>query len=113
MNKRSLGKEYEEMTVAFLEGKGYHIIDRNYFCKYGEIDIIAKESDSVVFVEVKYRKNGKMGIPETAVDYNKRVHIKNTAINYLVEKYGTDEISCRFDVVAIMGRQIHLIRDAF
>lgn len=113
MNKRSLGKEYEEMTVAFLEGKGYHIMERNYSCKYGEIDIIAEESGSVVFIEVKFRKNGKMGIPETAVDYNKKVHIKNTALNYLVEKYGTDEVACRFDVVAIMGKQIHLIRDAF
>lgn len=113
MNKRSLGKEYEEMTVAFLEGKGYHIMGRNYSCKYGEIDIIAEESGSVVFIEVKFRKNGKMGIPETAVDYNKKVHIKNTALNYLVEKYGTDEVACRFDVVAIKGKQIHLIRDAF
>ena len=70
MNKRSLGKEYEEITVAFLEGKGYHIMDRNYSCRYGEIDIIAKESGSVVFLEVKFRNNGRMGIPVAAFDYN-------------------------------------------
>ncbi len=112
-NKRQIGKEYEKKATIFLQNKGYKIIKSNYFCQYGELDIIAKEDDCIVFIEVKYRKNTAFGSPEGAVDNRKRQHMKNAALDFLVKNFGTDEILCRFDVVAFTGGQIHLIKDAF
>lgn len=113
INKREIGKEYEKKAAIFLESKGYKIIKCNYFCRYGEIDIIAKESEYIVFIEVKYRKNTAFGSPEGAVNNRKMQHMKNAALDFLVKNFGTEEVLCRFDVVAFTGGQIHLIKDAF
>lgn len=113
INKRETGKIYESKAVAFLQNKGYEIIERNYFTRYGEIDIIAKEDGYFVFIEVKYRKDNKSGSPESAVNSTKRRHMRQSALEYIVKKRGTDEVACRFDVVAFYGGHIHLIKDAF
>lgn len=110
---RKTGAEYEQKAARFLEGRGYEIIDRNYYCSYGEIDIVAKEAGDVVFVEVKYRKNFRYGGPECAVDFKKRKHMLESAMCYMAQKYESVDISCRFDVVAINGNEIHLIKNAF
>ncbi len=86
---------------------------QNYYCRYGEIDIIAEENGYTVFIEVKYRKNTMSGSPESAVNGIKRKHIRQAALDFLINSYGTEEIPCRFDVVAITGNQINLIKDAF
>lgn len=112
-NRRKVGTAYEKEAVLFLKNKGYEIIEQNYYCRYGEIDIIARESDYLVFVEVKYRKNNEMGMPESAVNYTKKKHIIQSAQNYMYEKYKRDDIPSRFDVVAIQGELIHLIKNAF
>lgn len=113
INKRAVGKEYEEKAVAFLKNKGYEIIKCNYFCRYGEADVIAKENNCIVFVEVKYRKNTAFGSPEGAVNSTKKQRIRKAALDFLIKNFGTDEVLCRFDVVAFTGNQIHLIKDAF
>lgn len=113
MNKREIGSAYEQKAVNYLKSHGYSIVWQNYFCRYGEIDIIAKEADILVFVEVKYRKNSKAGLGESAVNKNKQIHIMRSAQNYLIEKYKTDEIACRFDVIAINGNMLHHIKNAF
>lgn len=77
------------------------------------MDIIARENQCIVFVEVKYRKNTRYGSPEDAINSIKRQHIRKTALDFLIKNFGTDEILCRFDVVAFTGNQIHLIKDAF
>jgi len=113
INKRETGREYEQKAADFLRGSGYKIIKQNYYCHYGEIDIIAEEGGYTIFVEVKYRKNGMSGSPEEAVNHIKRQHIRQAAMDFLVKNYGTEEIPCRFDIVAITGNQIHLIKNAF
>lgn len=113
MNKREIGSAYEQKAVEYLNEHGYKIVEQNYFCKYGEIDIIAKQDDTLVFVEVKYRKNIKTGLGEDAVNMNKQRHIVNSAQNYIIKKYHTDEIACRFDVIAINGGMLHHIKNAF
>ena len=113
INKRETGREYEQRAAVFLHGMGYKIIKQNYYCRYGEIDIIAEEGGYIIFVEVKYRKNGTKGSPEEAVNRIKRQHIRQAALDFLVKNYGTEEVLCRFDIVAITGKQIHLIKDAF
>jgi len=113
INKRKIGSAYEQKAVEYLKNHGYKIVRQNYFCSYGEIDIIAKKDNIIVFVEVKYRKSSKSGLGESAVNKNKQIHIINSAKNYMAEVYKTDELPCRFDVIAINGNLMHHIENAF
>ena len=84
MNKRQIGSVYELKASDYLTKKGYQIIERNYRCRIGEIDIIAIERDCLCFIEVKYRKNEKTGDPLEAVDKRKQQKIIRTAQYYLL-----------------------------
>jgi putative endonuclease len=106
-----LGKEKESLTESFLQQKGYVILDKNYRYKKGEIDLIAKQEEILVFVEVKYRKNNRFGFPETAVSESKENLIRATAENYIFEKNWKGRI--RFDIVAISGKEVMHLEDAF
>jgi putative endonuclease len=116
MQKKELGKKGEELALRFLKKKGYQIIEKNYVCKMGEMDIIAKEKDTLVFVEVKTRTSTTFGPPQLAVNSSKQRQLSKVALNYLKEKRLGD-VKARFDVVAILlgqkGEEIELIRDAF
>lgn len=113
MNKRIIGAQYEQTACDYLKTKGYRIAERNYRCKAGEIDIIAWDGKILVFIEVKYRKNLKMGSPLEAVDKRKQTTIRRVAAYYLYEKRLSFEMPVRFDVVGILGEKIELIKDAF
>lgn len=113
MNKRSVGSSYEEIAAAYLIKEGYQILERNYRSRQGEIDIVAKDGDVLVFIEVKYRKDLSSGYPEEAVTYKKQCSIRNTARYYLYTHGSCQDTACRFDVVAILGKEIKLIKDAF
>lgn len=113
MNKRQVGTQYESMAVQYLTEAGYHILERNFRCRTGEIDIIAKDGAYLVFVEVKYRASAACGSALEAVDYRKQQSILRVAQYYMVSHgYGT-QTNCRFDVVAIQGTEIMLIQNAF
>lgn len=112
-NKRAIGTAYEKTAVLFLQKKGYQILETNFRCRQGEIDIIAREGRYLVFVEVKYRHDTRGGLPEEAVGYRKQKKIIQTAKYYLYRKGLSEEIPCRFDVVGIQGDRIRLIRNAF
>ena len=79
-NNRETGSHYERLAGAYLEQEGYEILEYNYRCKTGEIDIIAKEGQTLVFVEVKYRKDDKKGYPAQAVDQRKQQKIRKRII---------------------------------
>lgn len=113
MNKRQTGTEYELIASEYLEEKGYEIIERNYRCRQGEIDLIAKDGTYLVFIEVKYRKNAAMGMAEEAVTLKKQKVIRSVARYYLLTKHQAAGIPCRFDVVGITGTMINLIQNAF
>ena len=114
--KKELGKKGEEKALRFLKKKGYRIIEQNYVCKLGEMDIIAKEKDTLVFVEVKTRTSMAFGPPQLAVTKFKQRQLSKVALNFLKEKK-LEDIKARFDVVAILlppeREEIELIRDAF
>jgi putative endonuclease len=116
MQKKELGKKGEEVAIRFLKKNGYQVIKRNYVCKMGEIDIIAKEKDTLVFIEVKTRTSTTFGPPQLAVNPKKQSQMSKVALNFLKEKRLGD-VKARFDVVAILlgprGEEIELIRDAF
>ena len=116
MQKKELGKKGEEVALRFLKKKGYRIIEKNYVCKMGEMDIIAKEKDTLAFVEVKTRTSMEFGPPQLAVNSSKQRQLSKVALNYLNEKRLND-VKARFDVVAILlgpkKEEIDLIKDAF
>lgn len=85
----------------------------NYSCKIGEIDIIAKDKDYLVFAEVKYRKNSSVFNPFEAVDTKKQLRIKNTAKSYLYEKKIGFDVKIRFDVIGMNDTKTEIIKNAF
>lgn len=99
-HKKLLGRVGEKQARHLLEEKGYQIIKTNYKTKLGEIDIIAKDGEAIVFVEVKTRKNDTFGAPGEAVNYKKRQKYFLVASEYL-QKTKQLEASCRFDVIEI------------
>ncbi len=113
MNKRKIGSVYEQVACKYLVSEGYQILERNYFCKIGEIDIVARDDKYLAFVEVKYRSNLKMGSPFEAVDRHKQQKIYRTAQYYIADKKISPDTPCRFDVVSILGDEITLLRGAF
>ena len=98
--RQEFGKVGEELAVAYLKKKGYKIIEQNYRNKLGEIDIIAKDHKTLVFVEVKSRKSARLGHPKEAVTYKKQRKISMVALSYLKSTRQLD-IRARFDVVTI------------
>lgn len=116
-NKREVGALYEQLAGQYLEQQGYKILQYNYRCPIGEIDIIAREEEYLVFCEVKYRKTAKQGMPQEAVTIKKQKTISKCAQYYLM-KHPFGMTSVRFDVVAIdgsknQGETVTLIRNAF
>jgi len=99
--KKQFGNRGEDIAVDYLEGKGFEIIERNYHYGHGELDIIAKDKNVLVFVEVKTRKNLEFGPPELAITKNKQRQVRKVAEAYLIEKNITDT-DVRIDVVAIL-----------
>lgn len=113
MNRRAVGTAYEKQAGEYLIQQGYKIVEYNFYCRSGEIDIIARDGEYLVFVEVKYRKNEKNGIPLEAVNKKKQKVISKVASYYcMVHGYG-ENTPCRFDVVAIFGDEISLVKNAF
>jgi putative endonuclease len=114
--KKELGRKGEEVALRFLKKKGYRIIEKNYVCKMGEMDIIAKEKDTLAFIEVKTRTSTEFGPPQLAVTPSKQRQLSKVALSYLNKKQLND-VKARFDVVAILlgqkGEEIELIKDAF
>lgn len=115
MNKRQVGNQYEDMAVSYIERQGLHVIDRNFYSRFGEIDIVAidMEVHRIIFYEVKYRKNERYGSPFEAVDYRKQQRIRKTAQYYLITHKQYVDYQIRFDVIGICGKQISCISDAF
>ncbi len=113
MNKRELGFRYEDNAARFLTEHGYTILEKNFRCKIGEIDLIGRADGYLCFIEVKYRSTSDHGFPSEAVDDRKRRKIVRTALSYMnYHKLSTDT-PCRFDVVVILGHEYSLIKNAF
>ena len=112
MNKRECGRIQEQKAEEFLKSLGYEILAHNFYTHFGELDFVAKDSEVLVFVEVKYRENTKLGYPSEAVDFRKQQRIRKSAEYYLL-RHGSMDCACRFDVVAILGENITHIKNAF
>lgn len=113
MNKRKTGTKYETFAAEYLEKQGYEILERNFRCRLGEIDLIARDGLYLVFIEVKYRKNTSCGSAATAVFSKKQQSISRVAAFYLLKKHLPESTPCRFDVAAIDGEEIQIYKNAF
>lgn len=111
----TLGKEGEALALRFIKKKGFRVLEKNYRTVFGEIDIIAKDGDTLVFIEVKTRKNKIFGHPYEAVNPAKREKIKKVALCFL--KKLKKELPARFDVLSISVEHgyetVEHIKDAF
>ncbi len=119
MSKQNLylGKSGEEAAVEFLKNSGYHILEKNYKTRLGEIDIIARDQDTLCFIEVKTRSSDRFGLPQEALSAFKQRQLTKATLSFLKEKKLLNQ-KARFDVVAIMASpdgslQMRLIKDAF
>lgn len=107
-----LGVQGEMLAKQHLIKKDYKILEQNYTTKIGEIDIIAKIKDIIVFVEVKDRQTKRFGMPREAVTPYKQNKIRKVALQYLVAKHLTNS-KVRFDCIEILGDTITHIENAF
>ena len=113
---RNKGKIGEDIAMEYLIKNGYEILGQNYYYNHGEIDIVAKEGKTLVFVEVKSRRSKKFGEPEESVTPKKQELLRRTAEGYVIAK-NIGEIDCRFDVVTVMmnnGKtECRILKDCF
>lgn len=112
-NTRAKGGYFEDMACKYLVEKGYILLSRNFRCRLGEIDIIARDGDYIVFVEVKYRQNYKKGYPAEAVGSGKIRRISEASAFYIHKNNLPLDAPYRFDVVSIEGNEIKHIVNAF
>ena len=112
MNNREEGVKGEQLACEFLVSKGYKILQRNFLCKLGEIDIIAKQGVTLVFVEVKSRNSGKFGVGYDAITKTKMRKIVNAA-RYYISMRGLYNTPARFDVVGVLRDKCEIIENAF
>ena len=113
MNYRTQGNDFEKLAADYLKNKGMSIIKMNFYCKMGEVDIIAKDENYLVFVEVKYRKSTSKGSAAEAVNFNKMRKISRVADFYMYSRHMDGGTSVRFDVIAIEEGHLKHIKNAF
>lgn len=112
MNKRTIGSIGESAAGTYLKRKGMQILTRNFRRGTGEIDLIAQDQKTIVFIEVKQRSTVRYGRPAEAVNRTKMQHIVRTAMLYLAEN-GLDDAPVRFDIVEVLQDEIRHIPNAF
>lgn len=112
MNNRFGGIKGENHAIKFLHDNGYKIIDRNVVMAHGELDIVAMDGETVVFIEVKSRENLKFGTPIEAVTPTKVRNMLSAAKQYIASKH-LYERNIRFDVVTVLRGKVELVKDAF
>jgi len=116
MDKQATGKAGQHAAETLLKNKGYHIINRNFHSRTGEIDLVARDCDYIVFVEVKARHSLKYGYPREAVTRTKQKRIIKTALAYLTF-HGLTDSNIRFDVIEVLlqNEQVYVshIENAF
>lgn len=131
MKRKSIGNNAEQTAKTYLQQQGLHFIDKNVSCRSGEIDLIVKDEQTLVFVEVRYRKDSRYGHAFETVNEQKQRKIIAAARYYLHKHKLTESIRCRFDVIRIeqttdtdgtalstdrhnmQNHTIHWIKDAF
>jgi putative endonuclease len=113
-NKKTEGQRGEDIACKALKKTGYRILDKNFSCRHGELDIIAEDNDVLCFIEVKARSSEDYGLPEEAVTHWKKRKLLNTAFIY-IEKKKIKDRDMRFDIISVdlKTRKARILKDAF
>ena len=116
--KSLLGKRAEDLAVAELKRRGYQVIETNYRCRWGEIDIIAKDGETTAFIEVRSRRSNETTYPAESINKKKQTKLILTAQQFLTEHNLGSDCDCRFDVVEVRFERgksvsVKVIQDAF
>ena len=102
VNRKQIGQLGETLAAEYLLNKQLHIRERNWRCRSGELDLIALDGDTLVFVEVRTRRNtGMFGSPQESVNWRKQQQVRQTAVAYLY-RIGTPNRTIRFDLVSVL-----------
>ncbi len=123
-NKRKLGEEIEAECVFYLQSRGVKILNKNYSCRFGEVDIIGLVKtpdynnpnmlkDTLVFYEVKFKKTGKNDVAEAAVNFRKQLNICRVSDYYRMMNHISEDTQIRFDVIGVNDRNITIYENAF
>lgn len=114
VNRQRIGAEQEQQARRYLERAGLQWIASNFRCRSGEIDLIMQDGDCWVFVEVRYRRDARFGGAAASVTRQKQQKLLRTAALWLLGRNGSfDTVNCRFDIIAITGRELEWLPDAF
>lgn len=114
LSTSDIGKQAEKRACRFLEKQGLSLVEANYRCKLGEIDLVMQDKESLVFVEVRFRKRSKQGHGVETLSYTKKQRIIKSALCYLQENHCVDKIACRFDVLGSdAAQEIIWLKNAF
>ena len=101
LNTNTIGQNAEDLALAFLTNNGMQLVERNYRCKVGELDLIMQHNNQLVFVEVRYRKHTGFGSGAETIDYRKQQKIIKSAEHFLQSHSKYSKLPCRVDVVSI------------
>ena len=106
-----IGAYYETKAIAYLQAKGWHLVQKNYACRYGEIDLIMNNLAGLSFIEVRYRKQQTYGRAEETVISSKKKRCILTIFNYL-QFHSIQDIQLQFDILSINHKSIELFQNA-
>ncbi|WP_455365103.1 YraN family protein [Kaarinaea lacus] len=100
----AIGQRAEDTALNFLQAKGMRLVERNYRCKLGEIDLVMRHNDELVFIEVRYRRQNSFGDGAESVDFRKQQRIIKSAEHFLQHHRQYAQTPCRIDVISISQR---------
>lgn len=113
-DKRKQGDDKERLAESYLVQQGFELIERNFSSKTGEIDLIMRDQDYLVFIEVRYRENAEFGGALASITRSKQNKLRRTAEFYLLENFGNTPPPCRFDAIGIeAGDHLEWVKNAF
>jgi len=101
VNSRNRGLAAEQLALNYLQDRGLQLVEKNFCCKGGELDLVMREGDALVFVEVRGRSGSRFGSAEESVTLTKQQRVRRAAALYLLRHPDLAELPCRFDVVAV------------
>lgn len=111
--RQALGRWGEDRVVRWYRRQGFQVLDRNWRCSRGELDVIVQRGSIVVVCEVKTRTSLAFGAPAEAVGWQKQRRIRRLAAQWLAEKERSGPVQLRFDVAEVLGRELRVIEAAF
>ncbi len=112
-NRQALGRWGEDRVARWYKRHGYLVLDRNWRCRHGELDVIVQQGPVVAVCEVKTRSSLSFGFPAEAVGFEKQRRIRRLAAQWLAEQERSGPVQLRFDVAEVVGRDLRVIQSAF